>query len=189
MNSNFFEETTKFLPFKAKRVYFNLMLLNDFLEIREKINSEPIDKLTCRPINIKTIEEAEKHFEAMKKNETSINLGIYLNNSNIIIGRVSIFDYNQRNQTVEIGYFILPEFRKMGYALEVIETLKYLIFEKLSINKVLAQTAEFNRDSITLLEKSGFSVAGILKEHHELNGNFHDDFIYYLLNSQYKNLI
>lgn len=76
----------------------------------------------------------------------------------------------------------------MSSALKLL--LAYL-FEHTVLNKVYAQTGAFNLNSIYLLESLGFHQDGRLREHHELNGVFYDDFIYSMLSSDYykiKNL-
>jgi [ribosomal protein S5]-alanine N-acetyltransferase len=64
------------------------------------------------------------------------------------------------------------------------EVLRYL-FEHYDLNKVYCQTAGFNEPSVRLLEKFGFHRDATLREHHELDGVFYDDYIYSILKREF----
>ncbi|MFW5669658.1 MAG: GNAT family N-acetyltransferase, partial [Acetivibrio ethanolgignens] len=52
-------------------------------------------------------------------------------------------------------------------------------------NKIYAQTCELNTRSRNLLEKCGFCVDARLRQHHEYNSFFYDDYIYSILRDDY----
>ena len=55
------------------------------------------------------------------------------------------------------------------------------LFKQCGLNKVYAQTAEFNEGAIKLLESLGFKRDATLRDHYFLNGRFHAGLIYSLL--------
>lgn len=173
------------IPLYTDRLTLSEINLEHFLKLREGINSEPANLLSCRPINIMPLEDAINHFKTFKDKEDRFTFSIVEKNSQILIGRITLFDYNPRNKAIELGYFIFKEFRNKGYASEIIEKIKEFCFEKLEINKITAQTGSFNKESIKLLEKMGFLKDGILREHHEINGCLYDDYIYSMLKKEY----
>jgi RimJ/RimL family protein N-acetyltransferase len=62
--------------------------------------------------------------------------------------------------TVEVGYSLLPEFQKKGYAAEAVAALVAWAFGHDDVDRVIAETLpELNR-SIGLLEKLGFANIG-----------------------------
>lgn len=174
-------------PLNTKRLILQEVDLNSFLLLREGINSEPATLLSCRPVHSLPIDDAVKHFENFKNKDDRFTFSVIEKNNKTLIGRVSLFDYNPRNKAIELGYFVFKEFRNMGYASELLESIKSFCFEKLEINKITAQTGSFNKESIKLLEKSGFSRDGILREHHEIDGVLEDDYLYSILKKEYKN--
>ncbi len=172
------------LPFFYKNIRFEKMNFENFLLFRKEMKLEPMELLTCRPINNIKDEELGNHFNKLIGSKDNVIFTI-LNNEDEIIGRASLFDYNSRNKTIEIGYFILKPFRRKGYGELVINGIKRFCFEYLEINKIIAQTGSFNKSSIKLLEKCDFSKDGVLREHHEVHGELLDDFIYSILKREY----
>ena len=63
--------------------------------------------------------------------------------------------------------------------------LKHL-FEELEINKIMAQTGEYNDASIALLKKLGFKQDGRLRQHHELDGEMYDDLLFSILAEEFN---
>lgn len=61
---------------------------------------------------------------------------------------------------VEVGYSLLPEFQKKGYAMEAVAALIDWAFGHEEVVRVLAETLPELAPSIRLLEKSGFSNIG-----------------------------
>jgi len=64
------------------------------------------------------------------------------------------------NGRVEIGYSIAPEFRRRGYATELVGALVARAFSLDGIDTVVAHTTHANPASIGVLVKSGFAEAG-----------------------------
>jgi ribosomal-protein-alanine N-acetyltransferase len=62
--------------------------------------------------------------------------------------------------TVEIGYSILPEHRRRGYACEATQGLAAHALERPGIGRVIAQTLPHLEASIGVLQKCGFRFAG-----------------------------
>lgn len=65
---------------------------------------------------------------------------------------------------VEIGYSVLPEWRRRGYASEMVQALLERAFSHAQVTKVIAHTAESNPASIGVLLRCGFLAAGAGRE-------------------------
>jgi len=61
---------------------------------------------------------------------------------------------------VEIGYSILPEYRRVGYATEAVQALVSHAFATSTVRRVIGQTLSTLDSSIRVLERAGFSFAG-----------------------------
>ncbi|MBD3299552.1 MAG: GNAT family N-acetyltransferase [candidate division Zixibacteria bacterium] len=151
-------------------------------------NNAP-ERQTCRPISKKTADELVTAYRNLPESETVGDFSVVRLRDEELVGRVRYFDLNWRNRSAEIGYVIGPTFQGEGYATEALELLLALLFDGHSLNKVYAQTAEFNEASVALLQHWGFKQDGRLRQHHELNGEFHDDLIFSLLAAEYKQII
>ena len=62
--------------------------------------------------------------------------------------------------TVEIGYGLLPEFQKKGYATEAVAALLDWAFGHADVVRVIAETLPELAPSIRLLERTGFANIG-----------------------------
>ncbi len=144
------------------------------------------ERQTCRPISRKTPDELVEAYRNLPPSETAGDFSVVRLQDEQLVGRVRYFDLNWRNRSAEVGYVIGPTFQGEGYATEALELLLVLLFDGHSLNKVYAQTAEFNDASIALLKHWGFQQDGRLRQHHELNGTFYDDLIFSLLAEEYK---
>lgn len=60
----------------------------------------------------------------------------------------------------ELGYDIHPEFRRKGYATEAINVITEYCFTILDIEMVIAIVYDWNKESVSLLNKLGFIQEG-----------------------------
>jgi ribosomal-protein-alanine N-acetyltransferase len=100
-------------------------------------------------------------------------------------GRFFYFDVNPRNRSAEFGYSVNPKLRNQGIGTQMLTLAISRIFATTDLNKLYCQTGAFNLPSIRLLEKLGFQRDGVLREHHELNGQLWDDYLYALLRHEW----
>lgn len=168
-----------------KELVLYLADLNDLMELWEKSRREKRELVTCRPVWAADSVEARKLF-LRKLEEPGLRFFKIMVNGRIA-GRISLADHNPRNRSAELGFSLLPEFRGQGYMRRALTLLTAYLFEKTDINKVYAQTAGFNRASIRLLERLGFSQDACLREHHEWEGALYPDLIFSLLRADYEN--
>lgn len=120
------------------------------------------------------------------KKENNLIFSIWRKQDEELVGKVSFNDYNPRNRSMELGYYMIPRFRKYGYMREALTSLLDILFKNMELNRIYAQTGSFNIESIELLEKMGFKRDGILRNHHELNEKFYDDYIFSILNKEWN---
>ncbi|KSV60238.1 GNAT family N-acetyltransferase [Acetivibrio ethanolgignens] len=169
-----------------KKFFVNLATVIELEELREKGNFDR-RLMTCRPIIEKTKEEHIALFSDLVENNSNLLLGIYHKNGKEteIIGRISFYDNNPRNKSVEMGYLLTEIWQGNG----IMRTSLLSVIEKLfgvcDLNKIYAQTCELNTRSRNLLEKCGFCVDARLRQHHEYNSFFYDDYIYSILRDDY----
>lgn len=76
-----------------------------------------------------------------------------------LVGAGGYFGPPDVNGVVEIGYSILPEWQRRGYATEMVNMLVAHASSFDSVNKIIAHTAAGNVASINVLTTSGFERA------------------------------
>ena len=93
-----------------------------------------------------------------------------------------LFDYNTRNQSKEVGYYISPSFRGKGLGFLMLSLLiTRALSDECGLNKIYATTSSDNIQSIGLLEKTGFILDGRLREHYWIKENKFDQLHYSML--------
>ena len=81
-------------------------------------------------------------------------------NSRTLVGAGGYFGPPTTYGTVELGYSVLPEWQRRGYASEIVNLLAEHAFTFPDISRIIAHTAEHNVASIKVLERCGFVQAG-----------------------------
>ena len=173
------------VPIITKRLYINEITVDELIQIRTETKYEDMYKMTCRPIRNREGPELVELYKNIIKKENGFIFSINKKDGGLV-GKISFNDYNPRNKSLELGYYEIPRFRKNGYMKEALTNLLDIFFEKFKINKIYAQTASFNEESIRLLENMNFSKDGALRNHHELDGKFYDDYIFSMLSNEWQ---
>jgi ribosomal-protein-alanine N-acetyltransferase len=161
------------------------MLPDDLVPFHRWFIENTPERQTCRPIVPRTYDERLAAFMEWQSDDTRASMAVIQNSDGALVGRVSYFDLNRRNQSVEIGYTIGTEYQGKGYGREAVRLLIAHLFDTLKINKVMAQTAAFNEPSVALLRSQGFTQDGVLRQHHELDGVLHDDLLFSILRTEF----
>ncbi|MBB6235528.1 ribosomal-protein-alanine N-acetyltransferase [Pedobacter sp. AK013] len=76
-----------------------------------------------------------------------------------MIGAACLWNFDIQNETVEMGYELLPEFQGKGIMVETITCVIKYAFEVMGIKTIVAFPSIDNPPSIKLLEKMGFEIA------------------------------
>ena len=106
-----------------------------------------------------------------------------LDNPGIIIGTAS-FSHIDRGvyRSCILGYKLLPEYHKQGYAIEALATLISALFSEDRMHRIDAFVLPDNKPSINLLTRLGFACEGIARSVIRLNDGFTDHLRYVLIN-------
>ena len=78
----------------------------------------------------------------------------------VVVGSASYKGLPGPEGTVEVGYGVLPEFRRRGIATEAALGLVADAFTHGNVRRVIAETLAENVPSIGVLEKCGFRLMG-----------------------------
>ena len=171
---------------EGERVKLTQLSDQDFLVTYEWFTKSDPCRQTCRPITQLDPHSALDRFRLRLKMKELQSFAVRRKSDNALLGRVTYFDVNVRNRSAEIGYLLGPEYRKQGYMADALYALLDYLFNELGLNKVIAQTAEFNQPSVSLLENFGFKQDGRLRKHHEFRGKLYDDLVYSMLAEEFN---
>ncbi len=91
------------------------------------------------------------------------------------VGTIGTKNTDFINGNVELFISIGEESaRGKGYGTDAINTLTNFCFDRLRLHKVYMTVFSFNTSAIDKYKKLGFSVEGVLKEHHFSSGRYSD---------------
>ena len=142
---------------------------------------------------IKATEAGVKHYIDQQNTYQPFEMGkcfdlaIELREENLVIGLVSTVRREQ--EQAEIGYALAVEYRGRGLATEAAGALVAYGFDALKLHRVSARTGEHNTRSWCLMERLGMRREAHLRESHEVNGEWDDEFIYAILADEWKQRI
>ena len=136
---------------------------------------------SCRPHPIGNPSTVVENYSKREQGIYNQDFAIVKKEDNRLVGKVAYFDFNTQNRSAEIGIIIDPDEREKGYASEAVFLLCKYLFRQRGLNKVYAQTAEFNKGAINLLKSLEFKKDGILRDHYFFEGEFHNGLIYSIL--------
>lgn len=152
------------------------------------INDEEAIKYSLSSFKqINTHHEIDRWFENTLEDTKSINLGIYLNQTNQLIGYAGISSISKLNRSGE--YFIFIGDKKcwgQGIGTEVTRQIVKLGFGDLGLNRIMLTVSELNVGGIKAYLTAGFKIEGHLKQACYRDGEFHDKIVMALLKSEYE---
>jgi ribosomal-protein-alanine N-acetyltransferase len=93
---------------------------------------------------------------------------------NIMIGNGGFNNWRKEHKSIEIGYWILPEFHGKGYATEAVNAMCNFAFEHLDIHRVEAIVESDNEASKRMLSKLHFTDEGVRRQCEIKNGRYID---------------
>lgn len=91
-------------------------------------------------------------------NDESIYWVASYKGDNAMIGAACLWNFDIQNETVELGYELLPEFQGKGIMVEIITCILRYAFEVMGIKTIVACPSSDNPPSVKLLEKMGFEI-------------------------------
>jgi RimJ/RimL family protein N-acetyltransferase len=112
------------------------------------------------------------------------DLAMELKEEKRVIGLVSTV--RREHEQAEIGYALAVEYRGRGLATEAAEALVAYGFDTLKLHRISARTGKHNTRSWHLMEKLGMRREAQLRESHQVNGEWDDEFIYAILADEWK---
>ena len=149
----------------SKRLLLKPTTKEDAAFILELLNSPKwIENIGDR--NLKSVADAEQYIQTRYTPQLErlgfSNYTLIRREDNLKIGVCGLID-REGIEGIEIGYALLPQYEKMGFAFEAAEKLMWVALEKFGIQSLKAITAKHNIPSQNLLLKLGFQFSGTTK--------------------------
>lgn len=110
-----------------------------------------------------------------------LRLMICLNNSELAVGTVDLFEFDPAHARIGVGVLIFDAFRNKGYAFDALHCLKTYAFEILLVNQLYCNISASNHESRRLFEKLGFKNTGIKQQWNRTSATEFEDELFYQL--------
>ena len=174
---------------ESKRIKLRKLKLSDADDIYKNLQNKEMVKWTLnipwpykKEHAIKFIRRT--HYKIRKKK--SYAFSIVLKEIDKVIGVVDLMNIDWKNKNAEIGYWIGKRYWNKGFATEAVKLMLKFAFEKLKLHRVYASLFEENKASRRVLEKCGFKLEGILREHRYKHGKWHNELVFGLLKKEWE---
>lgn len=143
------------------------------------LNDEEVCKYTHHGIEYFTHNDAIAFINSLNGNGSKKVWAIYVTDSSIHIGNISLQQIDSINKKAEIAMLIggKTEWNK-GYGTEAVRIIVEYGFGQLLLHRIYAGVRSDNMGMITVFEKCGFIREGILKDSVFKNGKFYDAVVY-----------
>jgi RimJ/RimL family protein N-acetyltransferase len=136
---------------------------------------------------MKTTAQIDQWFAATLAQTTSLNLGIYLAETNALIGYAGLTGISATNQSGEYFIFIGEKVQwGKGVGTEVTKQILELAFTVHHLNRVMLTVSEGNTGGLRAYAKAGFVVEGRLRQAACRQGVFHDKIVMSVLKADWQ---
>jgi len=176
------------IKLNGKRIILRWAENKDVKDLCENAHDNEIAKNTRVPYpyqekHAKDFIKKSKQFESKKEN---LLLVIELKQEKKVIGTVSLMRINWKHNNSELGYWLGKNYRGQKLMNEVIPLILEYGFKKLKLERIFAQTFDFNEASQKLLEKHKFKYEGTLRNAEKKKNKYLDLKMYSLLKKEFK---
>ena len=80
------------------------------------------------------------------------------------VGAVDMFEFDPQNLRAGVGIIVAPPYRKQGFALDALHTLKRYVRDVLRMHQLWCSVGADNEASLALFKKAGYAECGRRKE-------------------------
>jgi ribosomal-protein-alanine N-acetyltransferase len=119
--------------------------------------------------------------------ESFIRLGVYLRDSDSLIGLCTMHEIDWRQRTAEIGFGIAKEYWQNGFMSESVSAIIQYAFDDLKLRRLTADIDPRNIASCKAIERLGFILEGVLRERNVEADEITSSAMYGLLSREWRN--
>ena len=158
--------------------------LNDIFEYA----SDPEVTRHVRFVTHKSPDDTRAFLKTMEENSqagSSVVWAITLRGGGKVIGSVGFVAWAPAHRRAELGYALNRHYWNQGYASEAVAALVAHGFSALDLNRIEAFVSPAHQPSQRVLEKCGFQLEGMLRQHELIKGHWHDSRVYSILREDF----
>lgn len=178
-------EPIKYL--EGEKVYLRCLEPEDANEFYRSVNNDREGRRltgTQRPF---TLHQIEMYIDRIAQDDTRVQFGIFLQETNLLIGDVAIMDMdNPRNRGGSFRIAIDTEFAGRGYGTEATCLMLDYGFGMLNLHRIELDVYTINQRASHVYEKVGFKQEGLKRQSWYYDHQFYDTIIMSILEDEYR---
>ncbi|MCJ8014323.1 GNAT family N-acetyltransferase [Paenibacillus sp. KQZ6P-2] len=115
--------------------------------------------------NKDTVKKMIGHFERDFLKRARIKWGIFaVQEPDRLLGIIEAFDFNQKVNSLSVGYFLAEQHYGKGIATAALRLLTGFLLDEVNVNRIQAEVMPPNEASKRVLLKNGFTKEGLLRQ-------------------------
>lgn len=170
---------------ETRRLVISEISLGDLEEVR-LLHNEPETLRWLSDSRIVSREDQIEWFDRLMHSSTSKR---YIAREKFKGGLVGVFRFDRldsQNGSAEVGLDVALEYRRLGFAREIYESLIPYFFHEMSLHRLSLITLEENIPAIRLYQSLGFIREGVLREAIKRDSGFVNAVQYSMLEGELK---
>lgn len=108
------------------------------------------------------------------------DFGLCDKESGKFIGTCGITSFDEKENLIEIGYVLSPDFWGKGLATEAAKTVAAFCFDTFYVDRICAKCIEGNDASVNVMKKLGMTLEGIYKNSMLVKGEYKTIHVYHV---------
>jgi [ribosomal protein S5]-alanine N-acetyltransferase len=114
------------------------------------------------------------------------NFGIFKPDTHQLVGHISLYSIKRLPfSSGFIGYSIDERHTGKGIGSEAVRLVTAFAFDRVALHRVEAYVSPRNKGSITVLERSGYQLEGLLRQILYINGVWEDHYMYAMIEDDF----
>jgi RimJ/RimL family protein N-acetyltransferase len=143
-------------------------------------------------VNLRGEEDIKTWFDKQNTEWDALNLfifGAWDKSTGVYVGESYLANPDWDVPRIEVGYFLVKEFKGKGYATESANAVIRYAFEQLKVLRIDLRCAADNMASIQVAKRCGFTQEGCFRQHHrKKDGALVDTLWFGLLLSEWQSM-
>jgi RimJ/RimL family protein N-acetyltransferase len=117
---------------------------------------------TDKPLRARSFAEFTEYYDRVVRNEATAEFAVDVDDT--LIGRATLFAFDNLAQNAELGVSLGPEYRGKGYGRDVVRVLLRYGFHHRNLHRIWLETLATNEAGLRAYRAAGFVEEGRLRE-------------------------
>lgn len=172
---------------ETERCYLRRLTAEDSLQLFENVFSDEKSSQYMSWERYTDVKAVEKYLSEWQKDyeQGECYWGVFLKNSDILIGTVYLYDENVKAEVGFVSYCFGSKFWGNGYATESVKAVLDYGFNEIGYNNITTFVAKSNIRSQNVLKRLGFNCEATLRQRDKTAFGIEDCHSYSLLKSEF----